>query len=123
MAGQKILIVEDDESVAKMFALKLNSAGFETKIVASGDEAIALIQKETFDLIVSDLMMAKMDGFTLIKKLRQQKVNTPIIVASALSQKEDQERALKMGANDYFIKSVMSLNELIQRVNALLIKK
>lgn len=110
---QKILIVEDEKPVAKAMTLKLGRAGFDTKVVFNGEEALTVLEKETFDLIILDLVMPKIDGFGVLSQLQARNIKTPVIVTSNLSQEEDKQKAKEMGAKDYFVKSDTPIVEII----------
>lgn len=113
---KKILIAEDEKPLARVLSLKLNSAGYETTIVFDGEEALAVLAKQSFDLIILDLVMPKVDGFNVLSELYKTGNKTPVIVASNLSQNEDTEKAKKLGAVDYFVKSDVSLVEIVDKV-------
>jgi len=118
--GKKILIVDDEKSMAKALELKLNKIGFQTTAVFNGEEAIELLKKEKFDLILSDLVMPRIDGFGLLEILKNKKDKTPVIVSSNLGQEEDLQRAKKLGAKGYFIKSDTPISEVVNQVNKIL---
>ena len=113
---KKILVVDDEKPLARALELKLTNAGFLVSVAHDGEMAFELIKKETFDLIILDLVMPKMDGFTVIEKAKALKVTAPIIVLSNLSQKEDEEKVLKLGANHFFIKSDVPISEVVEKV-------
>jgi len=110
---KNILIVEDEKPLARIMSLKLNSAGYLTTPVFGGEEALIAIQKANFDLIILDLIMPKIDGIQVLSELKKAGIKTPVIVASNLSQREDIEKAKKLGAVDYFIKSDVTLAEMV----------
>ena len=97
-------------------ALKLNSAGYQTSIVFDGEEALAVLSKETFDLIILDLIMPKTDGFAVLTFLNKSGINIPVVVSSNLSQSEDLEKAKKLGAVDFFVKSNVTLVDIVDKV-------
>lgn len=119
---KKILVAEDDQFLSNAYRVKLTKSGFDVKIATDGDEAITMANQFVPDLIVLDLMMPKKDGFTTLEEFRknEQFKTTPIIVASNLGQQEDLDRAKSLGANDYLVKSDMSLDDLIKKINAFL---
>jgi len=121
---KKILIVEDDKYLANAHRVKLTKSGFETKIAYDGNEALKNIDSFSPDLIILDLIMPHKDGFAVLGEIKTNNAwkNIPIIVTSNLSQKEDIERALTLGASDYIIKSNVDLNILLTKINALLSK-
>ncbi len=113
---QSILIVEDEKPLARVMCLKLNSAGYQTTVCFCGEEALVILAKTSFDLIILDLLMPKGDGFSVLAHLNTSGIKTPVIVASNLSQEEDIEKAKKLGAVDYFIKSDVTLVEMVNKV-------
>lgn len=117
---KKILIIEDEKSIARALEHKLVYAGFEAKTVFNGEEGVELLQKETFTLILLDLVMPKMDGFEVLEALKEQKNKTPVIVLSNLSQEDDEKRARALGAKEFFIKSDTSIVTIVERVAQLL---
>jgi len=119
---KKVLIAEDDKFLASAYRLKLTKAGFETQIVGDGQLAIDSLQTFTPDLIILDLIMPVRDGFSTLQEIRgyeKWKV-VPIIVASNLGQKEDIDKAMKLGATDFVVKSDLHLEDLITKINALI---
>lgn len=121
MAGlKKILIVEDEKPIAKAMELKLNNSGFNAKAVGNGEEALTTMESESFDLLIVDLVMPKMDGFGLLEALKEKGNIVPVIVSSNLSQDEDFEKAKEMGAIDYFIKSNTPISKIVEYVQRIL---
>lgn len=114
--AKKILIAEDEKPMAMALVLKLNKSGFEAKAVFNGEEAIDILTKEKFDLIVLDLIMPKVDGFQVLAKLKEIGSQAPVIVSSNLSQEEDFNRAKELGAVDFFVKSDTSINEVVEHI-------
>lgn len=102
---KKILIVEDEKAMARALELKLTHAGFEAKIVFNGQDAVDVLEKESFALILLDLVMPKMDGFKVLETLQEKKIKTPVMVMSNLSQEEDEKRTRALGAKEFFVKS------------------
>lgn len=117
---QKILIAEDERSIAKALQIKLSLSGFEVEIAVNGEEALKLLKETKFDLLLLDIMMPKMDGFSVMEEMKKNKIKTPIIILSNLSQEEDAERAKKLGAVDFFIKSNTPLADILGKVNKFL---
>ncbi len=113
---KKILIADDEKAIAKALTLKLTNAGFAADVAVNGIEAIDKIKAAKFDLIVLDLIMPEKDGFAVLEYMRDNKINTPVLVASNLSQEDDLKRAKELGAVDYFIKSNVSLQEIINNI-------
>ena len=115
---KKILLVEDDESLASVYKSRLDIEGFETKGVYNGEDALSAAMKFKPDLILLDAMMPKISGFDVLDILR----NTPetaqvrVIMLTALSQPKDKERAEALGVNDYLVKSQVVIGDVIERV-------
>lgn len=116
--GKKILIAEDEKSISKVLGLKLEKSGFEVTIVDDGEKALAEIAKTRFDLILLDLLMPRVDGWTVLQKL--QGSNLKIIVTSNLGQDEDIRKARALGAVDFLLKSNTPLLTIVQKINSIL---
>lgn len=119
----KILVAEDDRFLSTAYRAKLTKSGFEVQMATDGEEALtALADGFNPDIILLDLVMPRKDGFATLEGIRAQAqyAQTPIIVASNLGQKEDLDKAKGLGATDYVIKSDMSLDGLITKINSLL---
>jgi DNA-binding response OmpR family regulator len=114
---KRVLIVEDELPLAKALALKLQSAGFEVELCHNGDEALAMIEKSDFDLVLMDLMMPRRDGFSVLGELQGKKA-PPVFVMSNLGQDEDMKRARDLGAQEYIIKSNTSLSAIVEKVKS-----
>lgn len=117
--AKSVLIVEDEQPLARALQLKLQKAGFDTSVAHDGEEAGKLLDANVFDVVILDLVMPKVDGFTVLSKVRSGGAKIPVIVASNLGQPEDIDRAKTMGADEYFVKSSTALTELIEKVQKL----
>lgn len=113
---KKILIIEDERPLARALELKLTHVGFETKTAVNGEEGLAILQEESFDLILTDLVMPKVDGFAVLTALRERGNTTPVIVLTNLSQAEDESRARTLGAAGFLVKSDISVSEIVERI-------
>jgi len=118
-AAARILVVDDEDVLRDMLGDALRLSGFEVLEASDGSKALALLQKETVDLIVSDVNMPGMDGYEMLTHLRAQGDNTPAIMLTARRERKDVTKGLKLGADDYVTKP-FGLEELILRVNAVL---
>src|SRR5688500_18952363 len=107
MADTKtILIVEDEKPLAHALELKLKGEGFTTIVVSNGQEALDAIKQQTYDVMLLDLMMPTLDGFQVLQQIQGLSQKPPVVfVLSNLSQHEDEERVLALGARKFFIKS------------------
>lgn len=113
---KKILIVEDERLIAKPLAMKLQFSGFEVKNAYDGEEALLMMKNESFDLILLDLMMPKVDGFKVLAEMKRVGNLTPVIVASNLDQEADVSRVLELGVTSYYVKTNTSLDEIVDSV-------
>ncbi|PIR52578.1 hypothetical protein COU76_05610 [Candidatus Peregrinibacteria bacterium CG10_big_fil_rev_8_21_14_0_10_49_10] len=118
--GKKILIVEDEHPLAHALELKFNHEGFETKTCSNGADALEEATKIAYDMILLDLIMPQMDGFTFMEELKAKKKRCKIIVLSNLGQDEDLVRSKELGAIDYFVKSNTPITDIIKRVKSAL---
>ncbi len=119
---KKVLVVEDDEHISKVYEIKLAKEGFATLLARDGEEAVEKIKAEKPDLIILDLMLPKKDGFGVLEDIKKipELARIPVIVLSNLGQQADQERALALGANEYLIKVDYSIQEVIDKVKGYL---
>jgi two-component system, OmpR family, response regulator len=113
----KVLIVEDEKKVASFIKKGLTSEGYSADLAGDGEEGLFLADDNEYDLIIMDIMLPKMDGITLCKKLRAKKNPTPIIMLSAKDTVEDRVAGLEAGADDYLTKP-FSFSELLARLRA-----
>lgn len=117
--NNKILLVEDDENLGSILLDYLQGNNYNTTLKRNGEEGLSAFESEEFDVLIFDVMMPKMDGFTLAKNVRQKNSSIPIIFLTAKSQKEDRLEGFKLGADDYLTKP-FSLEELQARIQAIL---
>ena len=119
---KKVLVVEDDKFLASAYRVKLAKAGYKVVIVYDGEEALKSIDRVSADLILLDLVLPKRDGFSVLQALKASSSwrSIPVIVATNLGQKEDINRATKLGADDYIVKTDLSMKELIGKINNLI---
>ena len=119
---KKILVAEDDQFLGSAYRVKLTKAGFEVQIARDGQEALTALQTFTPDLILLDLIMPVKDGFTTLQEIKANPAwqAIPVIVASNLGQKEDVEKSKQLGAVDFVIKSDLSLEGIIEKINTTL---
>jgi two-component system, OmpR family, response regulator ResD len=115
---QRILIVEDEPSIAEVVALYLKRAGFEATVAPDGQVALEEIGRSLPDLVVLDLMLPRVDGLEVMRRLRAAS-ETPVIMLTARRSEVDRIAGLEMGADDYVIKP-FSAQELVSRVRAVL---
>ena len=113
-----ILTADDDPQILRLVARSLELEDFRVLTAADGEEALAIIEAETLDLVLLDVMMPKMDGFTVCQKVREFS-SVPIIMITARGQDHDKIKGLNLGADDYLTKP-FNIDELIARVQAVL---
>jgi two-component system OmpR family response regulator len=114
-----ILVVEDDRELRRLFAHVLIKNGYSVKEVSDGREALDTIDAEHYDLIISDIMMPKMDGYELVRSLRDAGNTTPILMITAKDAFDDMRMGFLSGTDDYMVKPI-NVNEMVLRVQALL---
>jgi DNA-binding response OmpR family regulator len=113
----RVLIIEDDETIAQGMARHLAAAGFDPVSVGAGDQGLARLRYEAPDVCVLDLMVPGLDGWKLIETARAEGIATPIVVVSARGTEYDRVHTLEIGADDYLVKP-FSMKELVARVRA-----
>jgi DNA-binding response OmpR family regulator len=116
--NKKILIIEDDNKIVNLISLYLKKEGFGVSVSLDGKDGIEKAEKENPDLIILDLMLPKMNGFSVAKSIRS-KSNVPILILTAKDDEVDRITGLELGADDYVIKP-FSPKELIARIKAVL---
>ncbi len=115
----KILIVEDDEKISKLFSRVLIKNGYSVKCVGSGLDALDAIDKEYYDMMISDVMMPEMDGYELVRTIRESGFNMPVLMVTAKAEFDDMRMGFLSGTDDYMVKPI-NINEMVIRVGALL---
>ena len=115
----RLLLVEDDLKIASFLMKGLKEAGFAIDHAANGEDGLHLALNEPYDVDIIDIMLPKLDGLMLIKEMRRQKINTPVIVLSAKRSIDDRIKGLQTGSDDYLTKP-FSFSELLARLQALL---
>ena len=115
----KILIAEDDRELRQLFQHVLIKNGYSVKGVSNGKEALDAIEQDYYDLIISDIMMPEMDGYELVRSLREANDNTPVMMITAKDAFDDMRMGFLSGTDDYMVKPI-NVNEMVLRVGALL---
>ncbi|MGD3108948.1 response regulator transcription factor [Streptomyces sp. YGL11-2] len=118
-SGQRLLIVDDDPRITELLQTTLSLAGYRVSAVGTGSQALRACQDEPADLLVLDVMLPDMDGFTVCRRLTEQGTRLPVLFLTARDAVEDRLTGFAMGADDYLTKP-FSVPELLFRVNALL---
>ncbi|MCA9323940.1 response regulator [Candidatus Saccharibacteria bacterium] len=117
---KKVLLVEDDDSLASVYLTRFEAEGFVVKRVPNGEEALAATLEFHPDIILLDVMMPKVSGFDVLDILRNtpETANVQIVMLTALSQESDKERAKELGVDDYLVKSQVVIADVVERVKA-----
>jgi DNA-binding response OmpR family regulator len=115
----RILIIEDEIKIAKALQKGFQSEGFAVDTVFEGKEGLSKSHSKDYDVIVLDLMLPEVDGLTILRKMRENKVLTPVIILTAKDMTEDKIKGLNLGADDYMAKP-FAFDELLARVHALI---
>jgi len=116
---QRILVIEDEPTLARLLSYNLTQEGYETTVADHGSEGLQLALQRPFDLLILDIMLPGMNGFEILTKVRQNGVRTPVIILTARNAEEEVVQGLKHGADDYITKP-FGVAELLARVSAVL---
>jgi len=114
----KIILIEDDEVLAKVLTEEIKEAGFEVMRAETGVSGLALVQKEKPDLVLLDVVLPEKSGFTVLEELKQSPATQtiPVIMLTMLGADDDIKRGLQLGANDYIVKSQHAVAEITEKV-------
>ncbi len=115
----KILLVEDEATLATIIRDTLRSQGFQVMTASNGEQGLQMFFHKQPDIVVADVMMPKMDGYEMVRRIRSKDVATPILFLTALSETEDVVKGFETGANDY-LRKPFGMLELIVRIKALI---
>ena len=115
----KILVAEDDEQLRHLFCRVLSRNGFTAIPAVDGQDALEIMEKEYVDLVVSDIMMPRLDGYDLVRALRDSGDRIPVLMITAKDSFQDMQHGFLSGADDYMVKPI-NVNEMVLRVQALL---
>ncbi len=119
--SQKILLVEDEDSLVEVVKLNLELEGYKVVVCGTGKEAVNRFRAEKFDLILLDVMLPEMDGFAVCQAIRLENTRIPILILTAKNTGQDRITGLKIGADDYLAKP-FNLEELLLRIEKLLVR-
>ena len=117
--AMRILVIEDDSKIASFIVNGLKQNGFGVDAATDGEHGLDLACTVTYDCLVLDLMLPKLDGLSLLRQLRKEKVNTPVVILSAKATVDDRVKGLQAGGDDYLTKP-FAFSELLARVQALI---
>ena len=119
MVNKKLIIlVEDDEFLAELYATKLKLENYEVILATDGEKGLKMIKEKKPDLILLDIILPKMDGFEILKAIKNEKElkDIPVILLTNLSQKDEVKKGLDLGANDYLIKAHFMPSEVVKKI-------
>lgn len=115
----QVLIAEDDRDLCQLFSRVLMKNGYDVEGVSDGYEALAAMDRKYFDIIISDIMMPGMDGYELVRTIRERGNNIPVLMITAKDAFDDMQTGFFSGSDDYMVKPI-NVNEMVLRVGALL---
>ncbi|MDY4012066.1 MAG: response regulator transcription factor, partial [Fusobacterium gastrosuis] len=118
----KILVVEDEKDLNSVITRHLKKNNFSVDSVFDGEEALNFLEYENYDLVILDIMMPKLNGYEVVKKLRTKQNETPVLMLTAKDNIEDKVKGLDLGADDYLVKP-FDFNELLARIRAIIRRK
>ncbi|MFN3301738.1 MAG: response regulator transcription factor [Patescibacteria group bacterium] len=118
----KILIAEDEEILRRMYATKFRAEGFEVFETANGVETLEMAKKIKPEIILLDIIMPLADGFSVLKKIKEDKTlkDIPVILLTNLAQNNDIKEGLKIGAIDYLVKTEFTPSQVVEKVKKIL---
>lgn len=119
----RVALVEDDQMLSEMYKIKFQKEGFDIITATDGSTGVELVLKENPDILLLDIIMPRMDGFQVLKMLRDKKMTLPIILLTNLGQEEDIKKGRMLGATDYFVKSNFTPDAIVEKVRLVLSKK
>ncbi len=115
----RVLVIEDDQKIASFIVNGLKQNGFAVDQAADGEKGLALAGAVTYDAAVLDIMLPRLDGLSLLRQLRQDKIHTPVLILSAKASVDDRVKGLQAGGDDYLTKP-FAFSELLARLQALI---
>lgn len=120
----KILIIEDDKFLLKLYSEELTREGFEVSKASTGEEGLSKVEAEEPDLVILDLILPSKNGFEVLSEIKMdsEAEDIPVIILSNLGEEEDIERGLELGAEDYLVKTEFSMSKLPEVVKEQLAK-
>lgn len=125
MSAQKIVLVEDDEILSKVLSTELSDAGFEVSQAFDGEAGLELVRSKQPDLVLLDLILPKKHGFAVLEELKKSPETKaiPVIILTLLGEDEDIKKGLRLGANDYLVKSSHAIGEIVDKIKIFFAKE
>ena len=118
----RVLLIDDDPFIADMYILKLRAERFQIEVARDGKEGLKRVVEFDPDVVLLDIVMPGLDGFQVLEELRKKGDRRKIILLTNLGQKEDVERGMRLGADDYVIKAHFTPSEVVEKVRSILQK-
>lgn len=120
-----VLIIEDDKFLRDLITQKLFAEGFKVQAAVDGESGLKILKEESIELIILDLLLPGIDGFEVLKRIKEDEAmkSIPVVVLSNLGQREDIDRAMSLGAEDFMVKANFTPNEIIDKIKGILRKK
>ena len=125
MSAQKIVLIEDDEILSKVLSVELTDAGFKVTQSFDGEAGLSLVRSDKPDLVLLDLILPKKHGFVVLEELKKSPDTKaiPVIILTLLGEDEDIKKGLRLGANDYLVKSSHAVAEIVEKIKTFLSKE
>ncbi len=125
MKKPKVLIIEDDQRINRVYMVKLSSEGIDVITALDGEEGLRKVFSEKPDLILLDLMLPRKSGFEILKEIKQnpETKNIPVLILSNLAQEKEVKKGLEMGAEDYLVKTNYSIGQVMEKIRKALPKQ
>jgi DNA-binding response OmpR family regulator len=122
---RRVLIIEDDSYISDMYKIKLETDNFEAVIANDGVAGMRMLKEQKFDVVLLDIVMPKVDGFSVLKSIKEDSElkKIPIVLLTNLSQKENVKRGFELGAADYVIKAHFTPLEVVKKIRKVLEKR
>ncbi|MFA6389917.1 MAG: response regulator [Patescibacteria group bacterium] len=116
--GKKILVIEDDSMLSSMYRMKLEDHGYQAFTASDGKTGLEIARKENPDLILLDIMMPMVDGFSVLAEMRSDSSlkKVPVIIMTNLGTNEDVEKGKKLGATDYIVKADVTPSQIVEKI-------
>lgn len=119
---KKILVIEDDPHIGKVFMIKIEQQGWEGEVATDGEMGLQKIKDMKPDLVMLDLMLPKKDGFWVLEQMKSLPITAiPVIVLSNLGQEQDKQKAMELGAKEFLVKSDVPIADVIDKVKSYLV--
>lgn len=121
--SKSILIIEDEEPMAKVLKDKLKNVGYNVEYFLTASKGLDALKRGKYDLIVLDIILPGMDGFQFLEEVKKRNIQVPVIITSNLGSAEDIEKAKNLGAKYYIIKAETTMDEMVNRIKRFLENK